>query len=1300
MRALSYLLIILLLSISMTVWAQSPLDTLVMRAIMVNQLFPQEKVYLHFDNTSYYLGETMWFKAYVVGTADHTLHPQSKVLYVELVAPEGYVVETKKYKLDDKGCCSGEFDLKESILSGYYTVRAYTRYMLNWGDEAIFARTFPVYDAVSGGHYEIKDMLDRRRSPLLAEDRQQVDKMKYRLDFYPEGGHLIEEIPCVVAYELLRHDGKPMKDSITIFEDKRPLLRTAPEHNGKGTFHFTPRKGVQYRAEVKYVETNEHGRTKEQIARFALPVVEREGVGIAVREEADSFILDIRNNIENEISLGCAILNKGRMQLYEPFSSGMAHKTIILHRDSLPEGVCRLVVFANQDIPLAERQFFVRHDRVHSDDLHCVRLNVTTSEGVPIEDAELEPYEKVTLRIAREDGKPISPEASLSLSVTDADSREDIATGGNLYTHLLLGSELRGYIPDAFRYFDPKNVNRSRELDLVMLTHGWTSYDWSVLSNRHFDLKHPIEEGITVNGELLEFAYSRSKRHPNGRIPLSYEPMAFHSMFFAMKEKGDLQEYELMTDIDGSFKIHMDDFYGNHIISLSPKQEATRYQRPIMLIDKFFSPKSLPEQYLRFGLSDNLQTDILRMDAQNYLLPDVEIEDERRRNRYHLPPISEVRFNYLNEWERNYELYWRMRKLNLNNGDIMEDSIVTTLNGPWYFAPIYTYTPSNGEMTIADECTTPYKVVGATFLRNFVGCYWMHYLVADNKCLPDSIVMDEEYLLHMDFLNPFNFKEFFICDDYAVRRQFTRDPDYWAEMYNSIIKKNRDYFTGRATHYWNEEYVGSRPTVIYEPKWDLDYYHGFYANQILPPLSIRTDQSAYNHFLEKAVGTAQWIVHMNTGRYYARGYLPMDTPNYVACMVPYTDAERDSLYIPDGENGWNNRFTHIQGYSHSKRFYAPDYSNRELLDNEKVYCRTLLWNTEILPDSTGTIAVLLHNAPKTKKISVTVEGMSRRQIFCSKNLHKTKMGMYGKSRDIRRDLEIWRNIADTIHTTPSDLLSMHRDNVEGIRKLHEQQLDDAAILFKKSAMMQYPPAMANLGICYHRGWGVEKNIETAYKYYRLAAERGEASACHNLGGCYLHGEAVESNDSLAFIWYSRAAGKGFTQSSYILGELYENGKGTTRNDSMALKCYLAASTKYPEAAFAAAMLLVRNDSISGMSEAIHMQIADLVEQAADNGLLAAQKYIVDCYRDGRYVEINEKRMVEYLILCVRQGDEQSLLRLAYCYEKGIGVGKNKERAYDYYKRLAEKGHKLAKKKALEYEILGNFEFDRTKLKDL
>ena len=87
--------ITILLFMAAAIHAQSPLDTLAMRAIMVNQLFPQERVYLHFDNSAYYLGETMWFKAYVTSGLTDDEKPQSRVLYVELCAPEGYVVETK-----------------------------------------------------------------------------------------------------------------------------------------------------------------------------------------------------------------------------------------------------------------------------------------------------------------------------------------------------------------------------------------------------------------------------------------------------------------------------------------------------------------------------------------------------------------------------------------------------------------------------------------------------------------------------------------------------------------------------------------------------------------------------------------------------------------------------------------------------------------------------------------------------------------------------------------------------------------------------------------------------------------------------------------------------------------------------------------------------------------------------------------------------------------------------------------------------------------------------------------------------
>ena len=136
-------IIFALLCAMATASAQSSIDSLALRALQVGKVMQQERVYLHFDNTAYYLGETMWFKAYV--SFGDNLRPSqlSKVLYVELVAPEGYVVETKKYKLDDNGCCNGEFELTPLLLSGYYEIRAYTRYMLNWDKEAIFSRVFP-----------------------------------------------------------------------------------------------------------------------------------------------------------------------------------------------------------------------------------------------------------------------------------------------------------------------------------------------------------------------------------------------------------------------------------------------------------------------------------------------------------------------------------------------------------------------------------------------------------------------------------------------------------------------------------------------------------------------------------------------------------------------------------------------------------------------------------------------------------------------------------------------------------------------------------------------------------------------------------------------------------------------------------------------------------------------------------------------------------------------------------------------------------------------------------------------------
>lgn len=105
----------------------------IQKAMNFNRTTPQEKVYLHFDNTGYFKNESIWFKAYVVRTDSGVATDLSKVLYVELINPRGDVIELQKLPIDSLGQANGSFHLKEVLSTGFYEVRAYTRYMTNWG---------------------------------------------------------------------------------------------------------------------------------------------------------------------------------------------------------------------------------------------------------------------------------------------------------------------------------------------------------------------------------------------------------------------------------------------------------------------------------------------------------------------------------------------------------------------------------------------------------------------------------------------------------------------------------------------------------------------------------------------------------------------------------------------------------------------------------------------------------------------------------------------------------------------------------------------------------------------------------------------------------------------------------------------------------------------------------------------------------------------------------------------------------------------------------------------------------------
>jgi hypothetical protein len=91
-------------------------------------------------------------------------------------------------------------------------------------------------------------------------------------------------------------------------------------------------------------------------------------------------------------------------------------------------------------------------------------------------------------------------------------------------------------------------------------------------------------------------------------------------------------------------------------------------------------------------------------------------------------------------------------------------------------------------------------------------------------------------------------------------------------------------------------------------------------------------------------------------------------------------------------------------------------------------------------------------------------------------------------------------------------------------------------------------AQLQLGIAFEFGQGVDKNIEEAMHWYRIAADRGDPEAQTNLGYLYEIGTTGPENPAEAAKWYLRAAVSGFARAQFNLGMLYLRGAGVGRSD--------------------------------------------------------------------------------------------------------------------------------------------------------
>ncbi len=173
--------------------------------------------------------------------------------------------------------------------------------------------------------------------------------------------------------------------------------------------------------------------------------------------------------------------------------------------------------------------------------------------------------------------------------------------------------------------------------------------------------------------------------------------------------------------------------------------------------------------------------------------------------------------------------------------------------------------------------------------------------------------------------------------------------------------------------------------------------------------------------------------------------------------------------------------------------------------------------------------------------------------------NKTAMAYLGYLYDVERDFETaikyFEMGADKGSIICCDfLLAIYRDDGCGNANVskHLRNNEKAIYYGRKGALLGHSNIANEMGNIYY---SVEKDMNEAVKFYRMAAEQGHIDAQNNLAACYDKGYGVEQNYAKAFEWYKKAAEQEHSTAQNNLGYCYEMGEGTEQDYDSALYWY-------------------------------------------------------------------------------------------------------------------------------------------------
>lgn len=881
---------------------------------------PQEKVYLHIDNTCYFVGDTIRYKGYVTRSDKGTLTDLSKILYVELLTPDGYLVERQQLKMP-KGTAHGAFILTDSLYAGYYELRAYTRWMLNFGQyehphapfveknfynrdmakaffrnyDKLYARVFPVYDRPKEEGIYTKEMTCRQ---MRRYHKERKEKPELSLKFYPEGGKMIQGTTCRIAFELATEDGEHLDAELSIRDKEgNEVANTATTHRGRGVFTLPDvSRQANYRAVFRH-----EGYDYEVL----LPEAEQEGISLQayVRDSLLHLRLERSKGIPATKELALHIMSGGVTKAYRRirFGEHAATAEIDLPADELPTGVNQITLYDESGQVYAERLVFINHHEYENTRLAIGNIKT-----------QYQPYEPIELHLRLP--QPIDTTAtSISLSIRDRATEEAIYDNGTILTEMLLGSELKGFIETPGYYFEKDDSIHRRDLDLLMMVQGWRRYEWRKMAGTEpFKLTYLPEKFQTLRGSV-----HRTYSLPNDN--LLGEPVVISGL-----SPSAIQYYTTAHEASSEHIDRLQDLYSTQIKQMKTEvnvvasfTQGTNTLELMQATEKGQFYMQMPELY-EYGTLSLIATDsreptedIIRKQKKGYTdekqYPDYYVKLE------HFHPV----------FPKPYDFYQK--------------------------TPAFDFVEVSDS---AERYSFTNRKMPAVIIRNPKGG-----LRKVNLQQPAAVI---------DVYDAYN-----LITDYGMNCGIHDWRTFSHQVATAFIGD-----MGLARHYFLQERFDGKP-LNSRPRQTTSLPHITASLGTTVPGVDNTPVSTPDFILSPKVLEKYQRLRNIDKLYIYTDYMPREQGSWKYTQTNQPDVIIDYRLFPD--NGYRHTFrdrhSTIKGYSVCDDFYSPDYSRKPLPDT-KDYRRTLLWVPEVRFNNRGEATVKLYNNSKTTVISIETEGIT------------------------------------------------------------------------------------------------------------------------------------------------------------------------------------------------------------------------------------------------------------------------------------------------------------------------------------